>query len=154
MSNDPPVHERLVCRYFHEVLDQGIVEVIEELFHPECVMHRPGGTLLGIDGVRGVAEHRKETFARFETTIHDVIGAGDKLAVRLAHHGVGKGLWRSRLGSYDVSGKSVSWNAIAIFRFQEQKIIEEWVTRDELAIALAFGLVKPASASSRKRNES
>ena len=40
--------------------------------------------------------------------------------------------------------KRVSWNAIAIFRFEQQKIIEEWVTRDELAMILQFGLLEPA----------
>jgi predicted ester cyclase len=63
--------------------------------------------------------------------------------VRLTHHGVGGGIWRSRLGNYDVTGKTVTWNAIAIFRFDNHKIIEEWVTRDEMAMALQFGLVKP-----------
>ena len=56
---DPLSAEKeVVRRYFHEVLDRGKVEVIEELFHPECVMHRPGGTVIGIDSVRGVAERR------------------------------------------------------------------------------------------------
>ena len=145
--NECSVEERAVRRYFHEVLDQGKVEVIEDLFHPQCLMHRPGGTVVGIDAVRGVAAHRKETFSQFETEIHDVFGSGDRLAVRLTHHGVGDGMWRSRLGNYDVTGKTVTWNAIAIFRFDNHKIIEEWVTRDEMAMALQFGLVKPAGDS-------
>jgi len=117
------------------------VELVEDLFHPQCVLHRPGGTVVGIDSVRGVAERRKETYAQFTTQIHDVFGAGDRLVARLTHHGVGRGAWRSRLGSYDVTGKAVTWNAIAIFRFEKEKIIEEWVTRDELGMVLQFGLL-------------
>jgi predicted ester cyclase len=144
LTNECSVEELVVRRYFHEVLDQGKVEIIEDLFHPLCLMHRPGGTVVGIDAVRGVAAHRKETFSHFETKIHDVFGSGDRLVVRLTHHGVGGGMWRSRLGNYDVTGKTVTWNAIAIFRFDNDKIIEEWVTRDEMAMALQFGLVKPS----------
>ena len=48
------------------------------------------------------------------------------------------------IGAQIVTGKTVSWKAIAIFRFGEQKIIEEWVTRDELAMILQFGLLEPA----------
>jgi predicted ester cyclase len=143
-KNEPAIHEELVGRYFREVLDQGKVELVEQIFHPRCVMHRPGGTVVGIDSVRGVAERTKETFSQFETQIHDIFGSGDRLVVRLSHCGVGAGVWRSRLGNYDVSGKTVTWNAIAIFRFEEQKIIEEWVTRDELAMILQFGLLEPA----------
>jgi predicted ester cyclase len=141
-TNDLSAEEDLVRRYFHEVLDQGKVQLIEALFHPQCVMHRPGGTVVGIDSVRGVAERTKETFARFETQIHDVFGSGDRLVVRLSHRGLGGGTWRSRLGNYDVTGKTVTWNAMAIFRFENQRIIEEWVTRDELGMILQFGLFK------------
>ena len=144
-KNEQAIHEELVRRYFHEILDRGQIELIDEIFHPQCIMHRPAGTVVGIDGVRGVAERRKETFSQFETQIHDIFGAGDRLVARLTHRGVGGGFWRSRLGSYDVTGKTVTWDAIAIFRFEDQKIIEEWVSRDELAMVLQFGLLQPAA---------
>jgi predicted ester cyclase len=144
LTNELSAEAELVRRYIHEVLDQGKVELVDELFHPQCVMHRPGGTVAGIDSVRSVAARRKETFPRFETQILDMFGSGDRLVVRLSHHGVGGGVWRSRLGNYDVTGKSATWNAIAIFRFENHRIVEEWVTRDELAMALQFELFKPA----------
>ena len=144
LTNELSAEEDSVRRYFHEVLDQGKVELIEELFHPRCVMHRPGGTVVGIGSVRGVVEHRKETFAQFETEIHDIFGSGDRLVVRLTHRGIGRGMWRSRLGNYDVTGKTVTWNAMAIFRFESRKIVEEWVTRDELAMIILLGVVEPA----------
>ena len=146
-TDELPAEKEIVRRYFHEVLDQGKVELVDELFHPHCVMHRLGGTVVGIGSVRGVAARRKETFSQFETEIHDIFGSGDRLVVRLSHRGVGGGVWRSRLGNYDVSGKTVIWNAIAIFRFEEQKIIEEWVTRDELAMILQLGLLEPAAVN-------
>jgi predicted ester cyclase len=141
-TNELSAEEELVRRYFHEVLDQGKVQLIEDLFHPQCVMHRPGGTVVGIDSVRGVAERTKQTFARFETQIHDIFGSGDRLVVRLSHCGLGGGMWRSRIGNFDVTGKTVTWNAMAIFRFENRRIIEEWVNRDELAMILQFGLFK------------
>ena len=144
LTNELSAEKELVRRYFHEVLDQGRVELIEDLFHPLCVMHRPGGTVVGVDSVRGVAARRKEAFSQFETQIQDSFGSEERLVVRLTHRGLGGGIWRSRLGNYDVTGKTVNWNAIAIFRFEQQKIIEEWVTRDELAMILQFGLLEPA----------
>jgi hypothetical protein len=62
LTTELPAEKEAVRRYFHEVLDQGKVQLIGELFHPDCVMHRPGGSVAGIDAVRGVAERRKETF--------------------------------------------------------------------------------------------
>jgi SnoaL-like polyketide cyclase len=52
------------------------------------------------------------------------------------------GMWRSRFGNYNVTGKTVTWDAMAIFRFEDQKIIEEWVTRDELGMVLQSGLLE------------
>jgi predicted ester cyclase len=69
--------------------------------------------------------------------------------VQLTHRGVGGGIWRSRLGNYEVTGKTVTWNAIAIFRFEEQKIIEEWVTRDELAMILQFRLLERVAVDNK-----
>ena len=146
-TDELSAEKEIVRRYFHEVLDQGKVGLDDELFHPLCVMHRPGGTVVGINSVRGVAERRKETFSQFETQIHDIFGSADRLVARLTHRGVGGGLWRSRVGSHDVSGKTVSWNAIAIFRFEDHRIIEEWVTRDELAMVLQLGLLEPAAVN-------
>jgi len=40
------------------------------------------------------------------------------------------------------AGKTVTWNAIAIFRFEDRWIIEEWVTRDELGMILQLGLLQ------------
>jgi predicted ester cyclase len=139
-SHQESIHGQLVRRYFNEVLDPGNVELIADLFHPQCMMHRPGGTVFGLDAVRTVVAHRKETFSLFGTEIHDLFGSGDRVVARLTHRGVGGGIWRLRPGSFDISGKTVSWDSIAIFRFEEDKIVEEWVTRDELGIILQLGL--------------
>jgi hypothetical protein len=39
----------------------------------------------------------------------------------------------------------VTWEAIAIFRFQNGKIAEQWVSRDELGMLLSFGALTPSS---------
>jgi hypothetical protein len=59
-TDELSAEKEIVRRYFHEVLDQGKVELVDELFHPLCVMHRPGGTVVGINSVR--CRRRKETF--------------------------------------------------------------------------------------------
>jgi predicted ester cyclase len=50
-------------------------------------------------------------------------------------------------GALDVAGKPVSWPAIAIFRFREGKIAEEWASRDELGMLIEPGVLAPSLAS-------
>src|SRR5438552_15114441 len=91
-TNELSAEAELVRRYFHEVLDQGKVELIKDLFHPQCVMHRPGGTIMGIDSIHDIAKQRKKTFSQFETQIHDIFGSGNQLVIQLSHHSVRNGV--------------------------------------------------------------
>ena len=46
---------------------------------------------------------------------------------------------RSRLGIHEAGGKTIAWDAIAIFRFKEGKIAEEWVQLDDLGKLMQVG---------------
>lgn len=136
-------HKEIVRRYFAEAVDKRDAEVLDELMTPECVIHRPELS----EPVRGV-ENLKRGFARtlyheMRTTIEDLIAEGDRVACRLSHRAVYRAEWTSRLGRHAVSGRTVSWSAIVIFRFRDGKIAEEWVSRDELGMLLQLGIVSP-----------
>lgn len=65
-----------------------------------------------------------------------------RVLVRITHRGLGSGVFRSRLGDYDIKGKSVTWDATVISRLKNGAIAEEWVSRDELGILLTAGVLK------------
>ena len=67
------------------------------------------------------------------------------MVVRLTHQGTGVGTYRFRIGNRDVNGKTLKWEAIVIFRFQNGKIAEEWVSRDELGMILSAGVLEAKS---------
>lgn len=137
--------QRVVLSYFHDVLDGRKIGLLDALFLPDCVIHRPEGTLNGLSGIRGVVERNIAAYSKFETQVHDIFESGDRVVVRISHRAMGAGEFRSRIGVYDVKGKAVTWDAIAIFRLQNGKIAEQWVSRDELGILLSFGALKPSS---------
>ena len=64
------------------------------------------------------------------------------MVVRLTHTVTGSGPYRFRIGTHDISGKRVVWDAIVIFRMQNGKIAEEWVSRDELGMLLTAGILQ------------
>ncbi len=137
--------QQVVLSFFHDVLDGRKIGLVNELFLPDCVIYRPEGTLKGLAGIRGVVERNIAAYSKFETQVHDIFESGDRVVARITHRAVGAGEFRSRIGIYDVKGKPVMWDATVIFRLQNGKIAEEWVSRDELGILLSFGGLKPSS---------
>jgi predicted ester cyclase len=135
----------VVRSYFHDVLDGRGIGLLDQLFLPDCVIHRPEGTLTGMAGIRGVVERNIAAYSTFETQVHDIFEAGDRVVARISHRAMGAGEFRSRIGVYNIKGKAVAWDAIAIFRMQNGKIAEQWVSRDELGILLSVGALTPGS---------
>ncbi len=137
--------QQVVSSYFQQVLDGRKIGLLDQLFLPDCVIHRPEGTLNGMAGIRGVVERNIAAYSQFETQMHDMFESGDRVVARITHRAMGAGEFRSRIGVHDVKGKAVTWDAIAIFRFQNGKIAEQWVNRDELGILLSVGALEPRS---------
>jgi predicted ester cyclase len=138
----PSAETKLFLSYFHDVLDGGKVDLFEGMFQPDYVIHFASGDVKGAAGLHTMVERRVASFSSFATEVHDIFESGDKVVVRLTHRGVGAGSVRSRIGTHDVSGKSVTWDAIVIFRMKNGKIAEEWVNRDELGMLLSAGVLK------------
>ena len=142
-------YKATVRRYFEEALDKRNLDVLDEIVVTDCVIHRPEAQepIRGLTAFKQGLGRNLHVYSEFSTTIHDLIAEDDRVACRLSHRAVNRGEWTSRLGCHDVAGKPVSWSAIAIFRFREGKIAEEWVSRDELGMLIELGVLAPSRAS-------
>jgi predicted ester cyclase len=136
-------HKATVRRYFEEALDQRKLDILDEIVKRDCLIHRPetNEPIRGLDFFKQCLDRILQVYSEFNTTIHDLIEEDDRVACRLSHRAVNRGEWNSRLGRHDVSGKPVSWPAIAVFRFRDGRIAEEWVSRDELGMLIQLGIV-------------
>lgn len=135
-------NKAIVRRYFEEALDKTNLNVLDEIVATDCLIHRPEAQepFMGLTAFKQALERILDVYSEFSTIIHDLIAEDDRVACRLSHRAVNRGEWTSRLGCHDVAGKPVSWPAIAIFRFREGKIAEEWVSRDELGMLIELGV--------------
>jgi steroid delta-isomerase-like uncharacterized protein len=118
-------NKALTRRWFEEVWNQGRAATIDELLAPDGVMHGLGD---GGRDLRGPAAFRefyqpfRAAFPDLKFTVEDVVGEGDRIAVRVSgrarHTGDGMGL--------KATGRSVTLSAIAIARWKNGKIAEGW----------------------------
>jgi hypothetical protein len=130
-----------LCRFVEEALDGGSVEALQELFWPGARRHFPYGDLVAGSEPPPRARAPDRTM---KTDIHHLYGEGDLVTVHHAHRvtfGPGTRI-NTRAGAVKVGGKSVEWNAMAVFQFRDGRLAEEWVVRDELQVLTQLGVVQ------------
>ncbi|HXV81707.1 MAG TPA: ester cyclase [Candidatus Binatia bacterium] len=138
-----------VRRYFAEALDKRNMDILDEFFTADCVIHRPEASeaLVGLDNFKRALGTLLDTYSEFRTTVHDLFASDDRVACRLRHRAVNRDEWTSRIGRHAVAGKTVSWSATIISRFRDGKIAEEWVCRDELGMLITLGVLSSTNAT-------
>ena len=125
--------------------------ILEEIVAADCIIHRPEASepIRGLEGFKQALQKILRVYSEFTTTIHDLIAKEDRVACRLSHRAVNGSEWMRRLGTQAVAGKTVTWPAIAIFRFRDGMIAEEWVKRDELGMLIELGIFEPSRESKK-----
>lgn len=141
------MHGRATVERYFEALDTGDAATIPQLFSSDCRVYRPElpEPLVGVDAVKIVVAMAHRVYSRFQTTILDILEDGDAVAVRVRHDAEYRREWRTRVGTFDVSGKRTSWEAMALFRLRDGEIVEERVYRDELGMLLEVGAIASPS---------
>ena len=142
-------HKAIVRRFFEEVVDKGNLELIDELYTTDCIVHRLEypQPIAGPRAWKQALRTRLQAYSEFRTTIHDLIGEDDRVACRLNHQTVHREAWTSRVGRHAVAGKAVGWQSMVVFHFREGKIAEQWVNRDELGMLIGLGVLTPSRES-------
>lgn len=132
-------NKAVVRRYFDEVLDGGNRAVLNEIFALGARQHFPGRDLT----FGGYQPAPIPANRRFATTLHHLLADGDFVLAHLTHHvtfGEGE-RWPTRLGPIVGDGRSVTWEAMALFHVTDGRIDEEWVSRDELDVLWQLGAI-------------
>jgi ketosteroid isomerase-like protein len=134
---------KAAVRAYFRALDSGDVAALDGLFTEDCIIHRPGlgEPLSGLGAIRQIVRNAKRNYTSIESIIHDLVGEGDFVSVRLTHNVTMAGSWNSRLGTHNVARKHLTWHPLVLFRFRDDKIAVEWVCRDELGMAIDLGIL-------------
>jgi predicted ester cyclase len=135
-------HKAVVRRYFEEVID-GRANVLEELFTPDCIIHRLElpEPIRGLEQFQMFLEMARFSIQQTRTTIHRLVAEGDYVTAHLSHRTLFGGPVGTPLGMKDATGVQVEWSALVLFRCQDGKIAEEWVYRDEMGTLRQLGFL-------------
>jgi predicted ester cyclase len=131
----------VVRRIYDEVINQGKLEVADEVTAPDAAVHvpfeHPGN---GPAGLKKIASSLREGFPDIHIEVDDVFAAGDRVVARWhttqqTHSGVYRGL--------PPTGKEVRVSAIQVFSLENGRIVEFWLEMDQLGAIRQMGVVAP-----------
>jgi predicted ester cyclase len=133
-------NKQVIQQFIKEIVNNQNYTVLEDLVHPNAVWHGTTGE------IKSLAEYKQlitssdgaRAFTNSHFIIHDIIEKEDKVVVRFTHNAFHKA---SFLG-HAATNKPVSWEGMAIFRLENQKIQETWMNEDLFSLTLQLEILK------------
>jgi len=125
-------NKRLVRRMNAEVWNKGNLDMVDDLYAPDFVLHflPDGSEWRGVDSLRAhIREHRK-AFPDWSEEIERMVAERDLVVIQYVSTGTNQGRW---LGN-SPTGREVHINEVSIFRVENGKIAEQWLLPDLLSM--------------------
>ncbi|MGH7687663.1 MAG: ester cyclase [Candidatus Dormibacteria bacterium] len=135
-----------IRRLYQEGLNEGRLEVLDELVTPDHVEHNPFPQQgQGVEGLKQRASMVRAAFNPTFTLDH-VIEDGDKVAVMWTNHGKHVGTWFG----FAPTGKDVVTHGVDVFRIRDGRLAEHWDVVDVSDFYASVGLI-PARPAAPQR---
>lgn len=124
-------------RYSEEIWNKGNIDLVAELVSPNYVRHSQATAdqYLGQEGIRRYHEATKRTFPDYHQEVTAMVAEGDKVAACGTATGTQRGPW----GPYPPSNKKMTLDFCGIHRFKDGKLVETWVTWNNLEVLTQLG---------------
>lgn len=140
MSTDLEASKAVYRRMVEEVVNQGHMEVVDELFSPDYVDHSaPPGAPGGLEGVKAIFGMFRAGFPDVKFTIDDMVAEGDVVATLVHGEGTNTGAFMGM----PPSNKHARWRSVGFFRVDDGRIVEHWGIPDLLGLLIQIGVIPP-----------
>jgi steroid delta-isomerase-like uncharacterized protein len=132
-------NKQLVRRLVEEVINQGKLDVIEELIAPEFVEHEQLPPVIppGRDGVKALFGMQHSAFPDLKATIEHLIAEGDHVVVHMNWTGTHEG----EFAGIPPAGKRISMTVIDIMEIHEGQIVAHWGAMDQMSLMQQLGAI-------------
>lgn len=130
-----------------EIVNQGKLELIPELFSDEAVNHTPppGISGMGQAGVKELFTMLRTAFPDIKITVEHSVAEGDFVVQHITITGTQKGM----LMGNAATNKQAKWSEMHLLRFEGGKVVEHWGVVDMLGMMMQLG-IKPQEPMSNK----
>ena len=144
MSEQEQENKTTIKRLYQEVVNQGRLEVLDEICQPDHVEHNPFPDQ--VQGVEGLKQRASMVRAAFDPTftLEHVLADGDKVAVMWTNRGTNTTEWMGM----SPTGKSFAVQGVDIFLFRDGRLAEHWDVVDRLGMLEQVGAIPAPGAAS------
>jgi predicted ester cyclase len=125
----------LFRRVIDEVFNQGNLETIRELFHPDFIEHQ-FGLHATIEGMQEDVRSLRTSFPDLQLVVEEILSEGDKVWVRSIAQGTNRG---GIMGP--PNGERFRITVFDECMFEEGKVVEHWGSPDRFAMLAQLGLL-------------
>lgn len=121
-----------VRKYVEEIWNAGNTDKIGQFLSEDCVRHEPTGDFTGWDANAGRIKNMRGAFPDIHFAANVIAGSdgGTTVTRRFTMTGTHKG----EIAGIAPTGRKVTSTGIAICRFEGGKIVEEWISRDDVGL--------------------
>ncbi len=132
----------LTRRLYDEVMNQGNLDLIDELLHDDFVEHEelPPEVPQGKEAPRVMFTMMRSAFPDFRVDVEDMLSEGNKVATRARFSGTHEG---AEFMGIPPTGNRIDVPAIDILEFEGGKVIGHWGVMDNAAMMQQLGVGEP-----------
>jgi steroid delta-isomerase-like uncharacterized protein len=142
MSTAEVAANKAAFQRFHDAANTGDIAVIsktiDELVEPDAVVRTPlpiGAT--GAEALKHIWSMLLRIYPDIHLTVEDLIAEGDKVVGRTTVTGTHRGDFMG----VAPTGKSITYNEMFIFRFDNGRVVETWGVVDVYAQMKQIGVI-------------
>jgi predicted ester cyclase len=128
-----------VLRMFEEA-DRRNFDAFDEILAAD---YRRNGEAVGREGAKAYSAAVRHVIPDMETTVADVLVDGDRVAIRYTWRGTHLG----ETQGIPPTGRQVASAGLSIYRFVDEKIVDEWDIDDRLGAWQQLGYTLAPEAS-------
>ena len=104
------------------LLNQGDLDRVSEFFLPTYLNHSAAGENTGSDLIVGFVRGLREAFPDLQVEIEILAADGNRVTWLRTHRGTHQGEYMGVPGS----GREIVWRSMAVSRYENEMIAEEW----------------------------
>ncbi len=129
---------KAIVRKMIEAINKQNLASLDELMAPDFLLHMHAQQAQGWEVNKKVIENEIKAFPDLHVAIEDIIAEGGKVCVRLQETATHTGEYRGLAPT----GNKLSYTVVAIWRIVEGKIVEGWITYDQMDFLKQLGVIE------------